>query len=44
MKRITFLTVAFLCLFGLIESLAQNTYSYKDMEQLDLTEERQGKS
>ena len=39
MKRITFLTVAFLCLFGLIESLAQNTYSYKDMEQLDLTKE-----
>lgn len=39
MKRITFLTVAFLCLFGLIESLAQNTYSNKDMELLDLAKE-----
>ena len=39
MKRITFLTTAFLCLFGLMESLAQTLQSNKNMEELKLTKE-----
>ncbi len=39
MKRTTFLTAAFLCFFGLTESLAQNNQSIRNMEQLNLTEE-----
>ena len=49
MKRITILTATFLCLFGLMESPAQNTQSSRNMEKLKLTgmgqdvpEERQG--
>ena len=37
MKRTTILMAAFLCLFGLTESPAQNTH--KNMEQLNLTQE-----
>ena len=37
MKRTTILMTAFLCLFGLTESPAQNTH--KNMEQLNLTQE-----
>lgn len=39
MKRITILTAAFLCLFGMTESHAQNTQSNKIMEELKLTQE-----
>ena len=39
MKRITFLTAAFLCLFGLMESLAQTPQNNRNMEELKLTEE-----
>lgn len=39
MKQITILTTLFLCLFGLTESLAQNTQSNSNMEQLNLTQE-----
>lgn len=38
MKQITILTTLFLCLFGLTESLAQNTQSNSNMEQLNLTQ------
>ena len=37
MKRTTILMAAFLCLFSLTESPAQNTH--KNMEQLNLTQE-----
>lgn len=37
MKRTTILMTAFLCLFGLTESPAQNTH--KNMELLNLTQE-----
>ena len=37
MKRITFLTAAFLCLSGLTESPAQDTQSNRNMEELKLT-------
>lgn len=39
MKRITFLTAAFLCLSGLTESPAQDTQSNRNMEELKLTQE-----
>ena len=39
MKRTIFLTAAFLCLFGLTESPAQNTQSNRNMEELKLTQE-----
>ena len=39
MKRITILTAAFLCLFGMTESHAQNIQSNKIMEELKLTQE-----
>lgn len=39
MKRITILTATFLCLFGLMESPAQNTQSSRNMEKLKLTQE-----
>ena len=39
MKRITFLTAAFLCLSGLSESPAQTLENNSDMEQLALTQE-----
>ncbi|RHR59530.1 alpha/beta hydrolase [Parabacteroides sp. AF17-28] len=39
MKRITILTAAFLCLFGLTESMAQDNQSSRNMEQLNLTQE-----
>ena len=39
MKRITILTATFLCLFGLMESPAQNTQSNRNMEKLKLTQE-----
>lgn len=39
MKRTTILTTAFLCLFGLTESPAQNNQSNRNMEQLNLTQE-----
>ncbi len=39
MKRTTILMAAFLCLFSLTESPAQNTQSNKNMEQLNLTQE-----
>lgn len=39
MKRITILTAAFLCLFNLTESMAQNTQSSRNMEELKLTQE-----
>lgn len=39
MRRTTFLTAAFLCLFGLTESPAQNTQNNKNMEKLNLTQE-----
>ena len=39
MKRTTLLTAAFLCLFGSVESPAQNIQNDKDMEELTLTQE-----
>ena len=39
MKRMTILTAAFLCLFGLTESTAQNNQSSRNMEELNLTQE-----
>lgn len=39
MKRKTFLTAAFLTLFSLAESQAQNTQGSRNMEQLNLTQE-----
>lgn len=39
MKRTTLLTAAFFCLFGLVESHAQNIQSNKNMEDLKLTKE-----
>ena len=39
MKRITILTAAFLCLFGLTESTEQNNQSSRNMEDLNLTQE-----
>lgn len=39
MKRMTILTAAFLCFFGLTESTAQNNQSSRNMEELNLTQE-----
>ena len=39
MKRMTILTAAFLCLFGLTESTEQNNQSSRNMEDLNLTQE-----
>jgi len=39
MKRMTILTAAFLCLFGLTESTEQNNQSSRNMEELNLTQE-----
>ena len=39
MKKTIILTAAFLCLFGMTESMAQDTQSYMKMEQLTLTQE-----
>lgn len=39
MKRMTILTAAFLCLFALTESTAQNNQSSRNMEELNLTQE-----
>jgi len=38
MKRMTILTAAFLCLFGLTESTEQNNQSSRNMEELNLTQ------
>ena len=38
MKRMTILTAAFLCFFGLTESTAQNNQSSRNMEELKLTQ------
>ena len=38
MKRMTILTAAFLCFFGLTESTAQNNQSNRNMEELNLTQ------
>lgn len=38
MKRMTILTAAFLCFFGLTESTAQNNQSNRNMEELKLTQ------